>query len=221
MGDDGSGERTPPPPEDTAVGWGGSGTRVRDEPHDRAQREHAPCKPQRGDHRGCNRRRGRVTTGATQQAPPPQAEGQVPRPVPAPCLRRACAIGRTARTPPPPGPLLLYPPTKRARTARRQRGDMGGGRGQKKKQTTKDTNTPEQGQTAGADGTWREPGGTARGAGQGDTPGDESKEAGTNTATYGGEPGRQEPAKDAGEVPDLWGLGGPPVSVSAPSERKQ
>ena len=44
----------------------------------------------------------------------------------------------------------------------------------------------EQGQTAGADGTWREPGSTARGAGQGDAPGDESKEAGTNTATYGG-----------------------------------
>ena len=49
-GDDGSGMRAPP--EDTAAGWGGSGKRVRDEPHDRAQREHAPCKPQRGDHRG-------------------------------------------------------------------------------------------------------------------------------------------------------------------------
>ena len=70
--------------------------------------------------------------------------------------------------------------------ARRQRGDMGGGRGQtetpggetrgeqKKKKTTKDTNTPEQGQTAGADGTWRGPGSTARGAGKGDAPGDES-----------------------------------------------
>ena len=54
-----------PPPEDTAAGWGGSRKRVRDEPHDRAQRKHAPCKPQRGDHRGCNRRKGRVTTGAT------------------------------------------------------------------------------------------------------------------------------------------------------------
>ena len=28
-----------PPPEDAAAEWGGSGTRVRDEPHDRAQRE--------------------------------------------------------------------------------------------------------------------------------------------------------------------------------------
>ena len=67
---------------------------------------------------------------------------------------------------------------------------MGGGQGTKKnKQTTKETNTPEQGQTAGADGAWRGPGGTARGAGQGDAPGDESKEAGANTATNGGEPG--------------------------------
>ena len=31
-----------PPPEDNAAGWGGSGERVRDGPHDRAQREHAP-----------------------------------------------------------------------------------------------------------------------------------------------------------------------------------
>ena len=119
-----------PPPEGTAAGWGGSGTRVRDELHDRAQREHAPCKPQRGEHRGCDRRKGRMTTGATRQAPPPPAEGQVPRLVPAPCLRRACTIGRTARTPPPPRPLLLHPPNKRARTARTQRGDMGCGRGQ-------------------------------------------------------------------------------------------
>ena len=166
------------------AGRGGSGTGVRNEPHDRAQREHAPCKPQRGDHRGCNRGKGRVTTGATRQAPH-AAEGQVPRLVPAPCLRRACAIGRTARTPPPPRPLLLRRPAKRARTARRQRGDMGGGGKKNTKRTTKDINTPEQGQTAGADGTWREPGGTARGAGQGDAPGDESWEAGTN----GGGPG--------------------------------
>ena len=47
----------------------------------------------------------------------------------------------------------------------------GGTRGKKKKhkkQTTKDTNTPEQGQTVGADGTGRELGSSARGAGQGD-----------------------------------------------------
>ena len=74
-----------PPPEDTAAGWGGSGTGVRDQPHDRAQREHAPCKPQRGDHRGCNRRKGRVTTGATRQAPPPKRRDKCR----ATCLRRA------------------------------------------------------------------------------------------------------------------------------------
>ena len=74
-----------PPPENTAAGWGGSGTKVRDEPHDRAPREHAPYKPQRGDHRGCDRRKGRVTTGATRQAPPPQRRDKCR----ASCLRRA------------------------------------------------------------------------------------------------------------------------------------
>ena len=118
----------PPPPEDNAAGWGGSGERVRDGPHDRAQREHAPCEPQRGGHRGCDRRVGRATTGATRLAPPPPpAQGQVPRLVPAPCSRRAYARGQAARKPPPPPHrLLLHPPTKGARTARRQRGDMGG-----------------------------------------------------------------------------------------------
>ena len=74
--------------------------------------------------------------------------------------------------------------------------------GEKKK---KDTNAPEQGQTAGADGIRQEPGGTARGAGNGDAPWEGSWEGGTNTAANGGGLGRQEPAKDAGEVPDLRG----------------
>ena len=52
--------------------------------------------------------------------PPPPAEGQVPSLVPAPCFQRACAKGRTARTPPPPRPLLRRPPAERARAARRQ-----------------------------------------------------------------------------------------------------
>ena len=68
-------ERGPPPPEDNAAGRGGSGERVRDRPHDRAQREHAPCKPQQGDHRGCDRTVGRATTGATRLAPPPICRG--------------------------------------------------------------------------------------------------------------------------------------------------
>ena len=104
-----------------------------------------------------------------------------------------------------PHPLLPHPPRKGARTARRQQGDMGGGRGrtetpggekggerrrrqaagaQKKK--TQQTNAPEQGQTAETDGTRQEPGSAARGAGKGDTPGEESGEAGTNTAANRG-----------------------------------
>ena len=40
------------------------------------------------------------------------AEGQVPRVVPAPCLRLAYAGGRTARAPPPPPKPFTPPPTK-------------------------------------------------------------------------------------------------------------
>ena len=123
VGDAGRGGRkAPPPPEDKAARWGGSGERVRDGPHDRARRKHAPCKPQRGDHRRCERRVGRATTGATRQAPPPPAEGQVPRLMPAPCLRRAYARGRTARVPPPPTPFSPTHPGK-------GRGQRGGGEG--------------------------------------------------------------------------------------------
>ena len=53
------------------------------------------------------------------------AEGQVPRHVPVPCLRRAYAGGRAARAPPPPHPQLPHPPRKGARAARGRRGDMG------------------------------------------------------------------------------------------------
>ena len=89
----------------------------------------------------------------------------MPRLVPAPCLRRACAIGRTARTPPPPRPLLLRPPTKRARTARRQRGDMGGGRKKKKKHKT--NNQGHQHARAGADSRGRRDMAGARGHSKG------------------------------------------------------
>ena len=92
-----------PPPEDTAAGWGGKGERVRDGPHDRAQTEHAPCKPQQGEPPGVNRRKGRVTTGATWQAPPPLQRDKCR----ASCLRPACDVltpedGQRGRPPPPP-----------------------------------------------------------------------------------------------------------------------
>ena len=69
---------------------------------------HTPPPP-----RGCARRVGGATTGDTRQAPPP-AEGQLPRLVPAPCLRRACDVraaeGRRQGRPPPPPPHTSAPP---------------------------------------------------------------------------------------------------------------
>ena len=123
---EGRGGQRPLTPEDKAARWGGNGERVRDGPHGRARRKHAPCKPQRGGHRGCERRVGRATTGATRQAPPPLQRDECR----ASCLRRACDVltpedGQRGR--PPPHPLLPHPPRKGARTARRWRGDMGGG----------------------------------------------------------------------------------------------
>ena len=64
---------------------------------------------------------------------------------------------------------LPPPPPSPTPTRRKGEGGEETARGHEKKNTkraTKDTNTPEQGQAAGADGTWREPGGTARGQGQ-------------------------------------------------------
>ena len=123
----GRGGQRPPPPEDKVASWGGSGERLRDGPHDRARRKHAPCKPQRQGALAVRTQGRKGDDGRHTASPPPPAEGQVPRLVPAPCLRRAYARGLTARTPPPADPLLLLPPKKGARTARRQRGDMGGG----------------------------------------------------------------------------------------------
>ena len=103
------------------------------------------------------------------------------------CLRKR-ADSENAPPPPPPSPT---PTHKKGEDGEETARGHGGGQKEKKKEkkntkrTTRDTNRPEQGQTAGADGTWREPGGTARGAGQGDAPGDDSWEAGTN----GGGPG--------------------------------
>ena len=120
---EGRGGQPPPPPEDKAARWGGSGERVRDGPHDRARRKHAPCRPQRGGHRGCERWVGRATTGATRQAPPPPpCRGTSAAP-------RACAVLATClrqRTgsegAPPPTPFSPTHPGK-------GRGQRGGGEG--------------------------------------------------------------------------------------------
>ena len=123
---EGRGGQRPPPPEDKAASWGGSGERMRDGPHDRGRRKHAPCKPHRGGHRGSERRVGRATTGATRHAPLPcRGTSAAPRAcaVLATCLRRR---KDSEGAPPPPTPFS-HPPRKGARTARRRRGDMGGG----------------------------------------------------------------------------------------------
>ena len=66
-------------------------------------------------------------TGATRLAPPPPAEGQVPRLLPAPCLRRAYARGRTARTPPPPPPPSPPPTPERGEDSTETARGHGGG----------------------------------------------------------------------------------------------
>ena len=78
---------------------------MRDEPHDRARRGHAPCKPRRGDHRGCGRRVEGATKGAARQTPPPPSRGTGAAP-------RACdarATERKRQAPPPP-PHASAPP---------------------------------------------------------------------------------------------------------------
>ena len=125
--------------------------------------------------------------------------------VPAPCFRRACAKGRTARMPPPPPrPHLQRPPAERARAARRQREDMG--KKKKKKTQSEQPRTPtrqsrdrQQGQTGH---------GGSQGAQQGarvSAPGDESWDAGTN----GGGRGDESPRTTLVRYPTS-GVWGPP-----------
>ena len=116
----GGGEKRPPPPEDKAARWGGSGERVRDGPHDRARRKHAPCKPQRGGHRGSERRVGRAMTGATRLAPPPPpCRGTSAAPL-ACAVLATCLRQRTdSEDAPPPTPFSPTHPRK----GRGQHGD--------------------------------------------------------------------------------------------------
>ena len=101
-GQGGSEKRPPPRGQRGRVGRQRYGT-VRDEPHDRARGGHAPCKPRRGDHRGCERRVERATTGAARHAPTPcRGTDAAPRA----CGMRATKGKRQAppppHTPPPP-----------------------------------------------------------------------------------------------------------------------
>ena len=100
-----------------------------------------------------------MTTGATRQPPPP-SRGTSAEPRACAVLPTCLRIREDSENPPPPPPPSATPT--------RRKGE-GGEEAVEKKNTqraTKDSNTPEQGQAAGADGTWREPGGTARGQGQ-------------------------------------------------------
>ena len=159
----------PPPP---GTPRRGGETEGRD---DRAQGGHAPCKPPRRDRWGCNRKKGRVTTGATRQPPPPSGGTSA--------VPRACAVLPTClrkrqdseNAPPPPAPFSDAHPQK----GRGRRGDSE--RTWKKKTQSEQPRTPtrqsrdrQQGQTGH---------GGSQGAQQGarvSAPGDESWEAGTN-----------------------------------------
>ena len=76
---------------------------MRDEPHDRARRGRAPCKPRRGDHRGCGRRIEGATEGAARLTPPPLQRDESH----ASCLR---CEGNGRKTTSPPPPTSLRPP---------------------------------------------------------------------------------------------------------------
>ena len=180
---------------------------MRDEPHDRAHREHAPCRPQRGDHQGRNRRKGRVTAGATRRAPPPPAEGQVPRLVPSPCLRRACAIGRTARTPPPPPPTP--PPThEKGDDSEQTTRGRGGGREKKnrpKRAPTRQSRGRQQGQTGHGGGQGARQGARDRGM----PLGTKARRQGQTPQRTGGSRGGKSPRKTLVRYPTS-GVWGPP-----------
>ena len=147
--------------------------------------------------------------GSHTASPPSPAEGQVTRLVPAPCLRRAYARGQTARTPPPPPPPSPPPAQERGEDSEETARGHGGGaedrptrRGERRAASGGDTRQPNKkkqskptclGKTAGRQGPQR------TGGGRGD----------------------KSPRETLVRYPDLRGLGAPPVSVSAPLERRQ
>ena len=99
--------------------------------------------------------------------------------VPAPCFRRACAKGRTARTPPPPAPFSYAHPQK----GRKRRGDSEGtwGGGRKKKTQNEQQRAPTR-QSRG-----RQQGQTGHGGSQGAQQG--ARDRGTPLRTKAGRQG--------------------------------
>ena len=208
VGDEGREGRTapPPPPEDKAARWGSSGERVRDGPHDRARRKHAPCKPQRGGRRGCERRVGRATKGFTRHAPPPcRGASAAPR---ACAMLATCLRQRTDSedAPPPPSP----PPTQERgedtgetarghgggqRTGRRARGRDGRREvGTHKKKTKNQANQRAKGRRRGDRDQYRDERGEA-----GATWARKRRWRGTRPRGYGGPKG--EPPPPCSQVP--------------------
>ena len=134
---------------------------MRDEPHDHARRGRAPCKPRRGDHRGCGRRVEGATKGTARQTPPPQQRDGSR----ASCLRRESNGGKT--TSPPPPPHMPPPPQgwgmqegrggqrpPLPRTKRHDGGVAGRGCGTDRAQETQAPSRPQRGGTGGANAEW-------------------------------------------------------------------
>ena len=217
------------PPADKAAGWGGSRERARNHKAVPKGSSHRTCPKQR-EHRGRVHRVQRAMKGDTRQTPSQRDKCR------ASCLHRARNVNtpedRLQGRPPPP-----HAPTHGGK-GRGRRGDgKGAWRG------TQDRPPRRRGRRAASGGDARQPepgpetknlsgerqlGQTGhgtnqeaqKGAREGGNPREQSGEARTKTADKGG-PGRQEPARDAGEEPNLSGLGAPPVTVSSPPERAQ
>ena len=187
-------------PADKAAGWGGSRERVRDRPHDRARRELAPCTPPTGGPPGVRTQGRKGDEGGHTANPPPPLQRDKSH-VPAP--QRHHKSQRTDSKGAPSTPEPATHPKK----GRGQRGDSegtwGGGRGTDHNAGGRDgrqvVETPEPGpkkkerakQRTRAGKESRDGRGTAgtrergKGRGKGGSPGDESGEAGTNTAANG------------------------------------
>ena len=132
----------------------------------------------------------------------------MPRLVPAPCLRRACAIGRTARPPPPP-PI---PPTTHQKgedseeTARGHGGGQGTGKKNKQQRTpTCQSRGRQQGQTGQGGGQGARQGARDRG-----TPlGTKARRKGPTPQRTGGSRGDKSPRRTLVRYPTS-GVWGPP-----------